>query len=202
MALPYILPAVRYQPELGAVIGAYAMHVSAGARHFYSEHIDGTESRADLTPVVAYERLYQHHEGKDAYAAGDFAGHKSIYGSAYSLWWAALTDPGGDPSILKLDLTKADFLLPGGRPTWLYYNSDATTRSVTLEIGEGSLYDLREHRVLAEGSDYVTGEAGVALEVESGGTRVVAVVPSAGERILDGNVLTIDGIAVDFAASG
>jgi hypothetical protein len=202
MALPYILPAVRYQPELGAAIGAYAMHVSANARHFYSEYTEDAESRADLTPVVAYERLYQHHEGKDAYAAGDFAGHKSIYGSAYSLWWAALTDPGDDPALLKLDLTKADFLLPGGWPTWLYYNSHATPRSVNLEIGERSLYDLLEHRELVAGSDYVTGEAGVALEVASGGTRVVAVVPRGGDNIIDGNVLTIDGIAVDFAVPG
>lgn len=42
------------------------------------------------------------------------------------------------------------------------------------------------------------GDAGVFLEVPSGGTRVVAVVPTNGERNIDGNVLTIDGIAVDF----
>ena len=202
MPLPYILPAVRYQPELASVIGAYALHASAKSRLFFSEYLEGTESRADLTPVVAYERLFEQHEGKYVYAAGDFDGHKSIYGGAFALWWAALTAPSDDPAILKLDLTSSDFLQPGGWPTWLYYNPQDTPRMVTVQPGEGSLYDLELHRKLAENSDFVTADGGIVLKVPSGGTRIVAVVPTNGTSNIDGNALTIDGIAVDFAFPG
>lgn len=218
MALPYILAAARHQPEIAPVIGAYALHVSANARHFYSEFIKDTESRADLTPVVAYERLYQEYEGKHAYAAGDFAGHKSIYGGGYALWWAALTAPCDDPGMLRLDLSSADFMVPCGFPTWLFYNPHDTPRKVTVEIDENDLYDLNEHRDLAAGSDYqiaavkAAGDSAVGdggrsgpsngvMEVLAGSARVVAVVPR-GKRSTDGNLLSIDGIAVDFDVSG
>jgi hypothetical protein len=201
MALPYILSSVRYQPELARIVGAYALHISSHAHLFYSEYLDGRESRGDLTPVVAYERLYKYYDGSHAYASGDVAGHKSIYGGSYALWWAALAAQTSDPYILELDLVSSDFLVPGGWPTCLYYNPHDTSRTVSIDRGSCELYDLNEHRVLAGGRNHRQEDHSASLDIPPGGARVVAEIPRNGTHRVSGGVLTVDGVPVDFRAN-
>lgn len=201
VALPYLLPAVRYRPDLGRVVGAYALHVASNARHFYSEYCEGNESRGDLSPVVAYERLYRSHGGRDAYAAGDFLGHKSVYGGAYALWWAALTTPTEEPYIIGLDLAATDFLTPQAWPTCLYYNPHDTRRAVRLTHDGSLIYDLAEHRDLVPGHDYRVTATGVAsIEVGAGDARALVLIPHEAPRRLADGILSVNGIPVDYDA--
>jgi hypothetical protein len=172
MILPFILPAARYATHLAATIGRYALHVAANARLFYSPYAGGCESRPDLTPAVAYERLLAQHGDCAPYATGDFQGHKSVYGGAYALWWGALVKPTRDPYILALDLAATDFLAAAPEPAWLYYNPWPEPRAVDVPAGPGSsnLVELGSGRILARG---VTGQA--AIELPPAGAYVVAV---------------------------
>jgi hypothetical protein len=136
--LPYLLPAVRRIPRLARVVGQYALHAAANMRLFYTGHVP-YESRADLPDVVTYERLYAEYEGQAPYGAGDFAGHKSIYGGAYALWWGALIQPTEDPFILRLDLSKSDFLDPSAAPAYLYYNPYSEQRHISTPDGKISI---------------------------------------------------------------
>jgi hypothetical protein len=136
--LPYLLPAVRKVPALAREVGKYALHAAANARLFYSGNTPH-ESRPDLSPWVAYERLYQDYGGQSPYAAGDFAGHKSIYGGGYVLWWGALIRPTSDAHILRLDLTRSDFLDRRAPPTFLLYNPYPEQRRVTIQPGGAPL---------------------------------------------------------------
>jgi hypothetical protein len=131
VALPLILPAARYVPELAPRIAAYALHTAANARLFYSEYTRGNESRADLSTDVPYERLYRERGGRSPYA-----GHKSVYGGACSLWWGALVHRTEVPHVLRLDLGKTDFLRPIGEPGWLYYNPWDAPKTVNDPSGE------------------------------------------------------------------
>jgi len=149
VALPFLLPTTRYLPDLAPRIAAYALHTSANARLFYSECTRGNESRADLGPDVPYERLYREREGKSPYAAGDFAGHKSVYGGSYSLWWGALVHRTEVPHVLRLDVGATDFLRPIGEPGWLYYNPWDAPKTVR-------------------------GPGGSLVEVPAGGVRLAA----------------------------
>jgi hypothetical protein len=135
VALPLILPAARYVAELAPRIAAYALHTAANARLFYSGNLGGNESRPDLGPDVPYERLYRDHDGKSPYGAGDFAGHKSVYGGAYSLWWGALLHRTEVPHVLRLDVGATDFLRPVGEPGWLYYNPWEEPKAVRGPVG-------------------------------------------------------------------
>jgi len=174
--LPYILPIPRYDTRYARVIGKYALNVAANARLFYSGYT-GEESRADLSPVVAYERLFHSYKGRSPYAAGDFYGHKSIYGGAYALWWGAIVKPTNDDFILQLDLTKTDFLEKAAYPAFLYYNPWPKERVVRLEVDQGlcDLYNLSTHEAIHE---HVNDVAEIVLPPK--GTRVVTVMPSSG----------------------
>ncbi len=121
VALPLMLPAARAVPALAPRIAAYALHTAANARLFFSG-AGIAESRADLSPDVPYERLYRELDGRSPCAAGDFAGHKSVYGGAYSLWWGATVRCTDVPCVLRFDVGKTDFLRSVAEPVWLYYN--------------------------------------------------------------------------------
>lgn len=195
MILPFILPVARYDPRIARDLGCYALHVAANARLFYSSFMRGAESRADLSPAIAYERLLQEHEGHSPYATGDFQGHKSIYGGAYALWWDALARSTDDPYILQLDLTSTDFLAADAHPTYLYYNPWPEERRVRLNVGTGGcdLYDVTEHRFCGHGI-----EGDTEIELPPLGARVLAKVPAGARQLREGHRLLVNDIVVDF----
>ena len=145
VTLPYLLPAVRFRPELAGVVAKYALNVAANLRWFYPEYLPReNQSRPDLPAVFPYERLSRAEKGHSPYATGDFAGHRSIYGGAYVLWLDQVMQPQGDPWLLRWDLSKTNFLDLGLPPAFLYYNPLPAERTVTIETIEGhsQIHDL------------------------------------------------------------
>jgi hypothetical protein len=196
VVLPNILPAARYDVRLADAIGRYALHVAANARYFFSEFMRGQESRPDLSPAVPYERLLAENEGRAPYATGDFEGHRSVYGGAYTLWWDALVRPTEDPFILRLDLTRSDFLSERAYPTFLYYNPWDVERSVTIEMGEEAhdIYGLKQHSWLARSEARTT-----VLTLPPMEAQVIVLCPAGASPLAQQQVLLVDDIAVDFA---
>lgn len=176
MVLPFILPVARYIPQFALDIGRYALHVAANARLFFSEQMAGCESRPDLTPAVAYERLLARRGECAPYATGDFQGHKSIYGGAYTLWWDALVKPTIDPYILQLDLAATDFLADAPAPAWLYYNPWPEARTVHVPLGPNAadVVELGSGRLLAQAA-----AGSVAVELPPRAAYVVSIHRSA-----------------------
>jgi hypothetical protein len=198
MVLPYLLPVVRYCPELASVVGQYALNVAANLRWFYPEYLPADlQSRPELAPSVPYERLDREHDGKSPYAAGDYKSHRSVYGGAYSMWWAALVAPTEDTFISQLHASKSDFLAGPKYPTYLYYNPWEHERTVSLQLdpGEFDIYDLTQHHVIqrrVEGKQHIT--------VSSGGSRVLIVIPAGNKYKTEGNLLSVNGVPVDYKA--
>ena len=94
MPLQFLLPSVRYCPDLADAVGKWARCVLSNFPLFYGR---GTvplyETRPDLTPGVPYERLVRELDGHSPAACGDFAGHRSVYGAGYLSWLEALARP-------------------------------------------------------------------------------------------------------------
>jgi len=133
VTLPYLLPAVRFRPELGAEVARHALNVASNMRWFYPEYLPReNQSRPDLPPMFPYERLSREEKGHSPYATGDFAGHRSIYGGAYVMWLDKMIQPQGDPWLLRWDLGKTDFMEPDLPPAFLYYNPWPDEKRVTL----------------------------------------------------------------------
>jgi hypothetical protein len=174
MILPFVLPVVHYVPAFAADLGRYALHVAANARLFFSPYMQGCESRPDLTPAVAYERLLEQHGDCSPYATGDFQGHKSVYGGAYALWWGAMAKPTEDPYILQLDVAATDFLATAPDPAYLYYNPWPESRTIHVPVGNrpSDLVELGSKQTLASGVTQVA-----AVELPPNAAYVVTVRP-------------------------
>ena len=148
VTFPYLMPALRYRPDLADEVARYALNAAANLRWFYPEFLPkDSQSRPDLPPMVPYERLNREAKGHSPYAEGDFAGHRSVYGGAYVMWLAKMIAPQGDPWLLRWDLTRTNFLDRGIPPTFLYYNPFSTTKSITVDAA-GEVRDLAHDRTL------------------------------------------------------
>lgn len=157
VALPYLLPAVRFRPELTEEVARYALNAAANLRWFYPEYLPREDqSRPDMPPMIPYERLSRDEKGHSPYATGDFAGHRSIYGGAYALWLDKMIEPQGDPWLLRWDLTKTNLLDGDLPPAFLYYNPWPEEKRLTVKTaaGMGRVRDLTRNRTieLHEGS--------------------------------------------------
>jgi len=148
VTFPYLMPALRYRPDLADEVARYALNAAANLRWFYPEFLPkDSQSRPDLPPMVPYERLNREAKGHSPYAEGDFAGHRSVYGGAYVMWLDKMVEPQGDPWLLRWDLTKTNFLEPDLAPTFLYYNPGPEERRIRIEA-VGRLHDLKSNQVL------------------------------------------------------
>jgi len=150
VALPYILPAVRFRPELAEEVARYALNVAANLRWFYPQYLPReNQSRPELPAMIPYERLSREEKGHTPYATGDFAGHRSIYGGAYVMWLDKTMQPLGDPWLLRWDLSKTNFLDRNLPQAFLYYNPWPEERRVTVEAaGKQRVQDLTRRRPL------------------------------------------------------
>jgi len=151
VALPYLMPAVRFRPELAREVAQHALSVAANMRWFYPEYLPReNQSRPDLPPMFPYERLSRDEKGHSPYATGDFAGHRSIYGGAYVMWLDKMIQPQGNPWLLRWDLGKTDFMEPDLPPAFLYYNPWPEEKRVTVVTlnKENRVYDLMRNELL------------------------------------------------------
>ena len=200
VVLPYLLPMVRYRPELANVVGRYALNVCANLRWFFPEYLPANQqSRPDLTPAVPYERIDRVHDGLSPYATGDYKSHRSIYGGAYSLWWGALVRPTNEDYILQLDASSSDFLAGVSYPTYLYYNPLGQKRVVSLAlhpIAKGAkcdVYDLSHHRMLRKN---VHGSFSVELAPDS--AKVLVILPAGAKPKAEKGTLKVGGTPIDY----
>jgi hypothetical protein len=145
VTLPYVLPAVRFRPELAEEVARYALNAAANLRWFYPQYLPAeAQSRPELPAMVPYERLSREEKGHSPYSTGDFAGHRSIYGGAYAMWLDKLIQPQGEPWLLRWDLAATNFLDRDLPPAFLYYNPWSEQRHVAVELtaGKGKVKDL------------------------------------------------------------
>jgi hypothetical protein len=200
VALPYLLPVLRYRPEYANDIGRYALNTLANLRWFYSDHLPlDQQDRPELSAAFPYERLDKSAKGKSPYATGDYESHRSVYGGAYAMWLGQIVMPTTDKYILQIDISRTDFLTRRTYPTYLYYNPWDGERSVVMDVGNEKMdiYDLGAHRLLHKG---VTGSVPVPLHASE--SRILVVIPSGRKRTTKDHILYFGGIAVDYAVAG
>jgi hypothetical protein len=111
------------------------------------------------------------------------------------MWWAALVAPTEDNFILQFHASKSDFLAGSLYPTYLYYNPWERERTVSLQLdpGEFDIYDLTQHRMQQERAKETQ-----PITLPPGGSRVVVVIPAGKKHKTERNILSIDGVPVDY----
>ena len=102
VALPYVLPAVRFRPEILEEVARYGLNATANLRWFFPHYLPAADqSRPELPAMIPYERLSREEKGHSPYATGDFAGHRSIWGGACVMWLDKMISPQSDPWLLR-----------------------------------------------------------------------------------------------------
>lgn len=167
VTFPYLMPALRFRPDLAGEVARYALNAAANLRWFYPQYLPhDSQSRPDLTPSVPYERVSREAKGHSPYAEGDFAGHRSVYGGAYVMWLDKMIQPQDDPWILRWDLTLTNFLDRDLPPTFLYYNPWTHKKRVIIQRASG-VRDLSQNHSLP------THQGSVELTLGPGEARVI-----------------------------
>ena len=196
VVLPYVLPVLRYRPEYAGDIARYALNTLANLRYFYPDYLPKeNQSRPELPSAFPYERLDKTLKGKSPYAAGDYDSHRSVYGGAYAMWLSQIVLPTSDKQILRIDISRTDFLTARAYPTYLVYNPYNAGRSVALAIGQAQsdLYDLTSHRMLVHGAS-----GAVPVVLGSLEAKVLVVLPSGAVRTLKKGTLYFNEVAADY----
>ncbi|MCL2360265.1 MAG: hypothetical protein FWC73_00445 [Defluviitaleaceae bacterium] len=128
MPLPFLLPAVKYVPEMAKSITKYALNAVANFDLFYGRGL--YETRPDLSSAVPYEKLERERDGHSPAACGDFMGHRSVYGGGYLSWTNAIMRPTGCEHMPAWDISITDWLdTEAQAPTFLLYNHENVTRT-------------------------------------------------------------------------
>ena len=192
-AMP-LVPLARYEDRYSRAIGKWMLNAASAARLFYSSaHSPQNQSSSfwtgDPQSVVAYEGLRHHwlaaNDGEELFAGGDPLTYGwgpltdyGIYGSALSGVFGSIISTTNIDQILRLDLLATDFYRDAAYDTFLYYNPLATTQSVAIDLGSGSLLDLYDavsNRFLQRGA---TGQT--FFDVPSDDAVMLVLVPSGG----------------------
>jgi len=196
IVLPYVLPVVRYDPRFARAIGKYAVNVITNAKRFFSDYVPkAAQSRPEADPAIPYERLCSSHVGHPLFADGDFAGHKSVYGGGFALWWGAIIDTTEHEFIFRLDAAKTDFLTSVKYPTYLYYNPYVIAKTVAIDVGTAprDLYDSVKGDFILKGA---IGKTVIPIPADS--AIVLVLVPTGGTISHDGHSLLVNGTVIDY----
>ncbi|MCL2571073.1 MAG: hypothetical protein FWE11_01595 [Defluviitaleaceae bacterium] len=129
MPLPFILPAVKYEPSIGKRVAIHALNAVTNFELFYGNGI--YQTRPDLSDAVPYEKLEKSRDGHSPAACGDFMGHRSVYGGGYLAWIATIMRPTGCGDMPAWDLSLTDWLATGNpEPTFMLYNQSKKEKTV------------------------------------------------------------------------
>ncbi len=203
-----LAPMVRYDKRFARAVGKWILNLANATRLMYPGFLpsnlqDGSAWSAANDPqqVVGYEALRQVWQSQSPYATGDAlqggwaATNLSLYSTSSIGYLGSILKKTNVDKILQIDLLKTDFYGSEAYPTYLYYNSYATLKSVQMEVGNSpvDVYDaLTETFVLQN----VTGT--VTLNIPGNQARLVVLTPAGGAVTYDQNRMRINGVVVDF----
>jgi hypothetical protein len=205
-----LVPLVRYDPRFARAIGKWVLNAANASRLFYPAFLpdanQDTSSRwshaHDPGSTIAHEAMLKSAPlGPSPYATGDAiaggwgATTLTLYSSSHVGILGAIIDTTDVPMILKLNLLKTDYFHEPAYPSFLFYNPYATAKSVTMDVGPGSsdLYDAVSKTFLQTG---VSGQT--SLSIPADGAVLVVVVPAGGSPVYALDVMSVNGVVVDF----
>ena len=198
MPVQFILPSVRYCPQLADNTARYMLNVLSNFQLFYAH---GTkplyETKAELDPAVPYERLERELDWHTPAACGDFHGHRSIYGAGYLCWMQALALKTNDSHIFAYDLSLTDWLAEKTYPVYLLRNPHEDTRHITFDIAEvwKQIHpSLFEEKPVYWDMETLSPIDENVIAVKAKESRIIAVLPKGITPQINNGIVCADGV--------
>lgn len=206
-----LAPMVRYDKRFARAIGKWILNLANATRLFFPGFLpsnlqDASEwsSANDPEQVIGYEALRQVWQGNSPFSTGDAvnggwaATNLALYGTSSIGYLGALVEKTDVDRILKIDLLKTDFFHDEAYPSYLFYNSYNTSRTIQFAVGSApsDIYEaLSEDFILQN----VNGT--VSLSIPANEAILVVVCPAGGEIVYEKNKMLVDGVVVDYNQS-
>ena len=202
-----LVPLVRYDDRFARAVGKWVLNAANAARLFYPHYLpaDQQDNAAwsatnDSASVIGYEALRQQANGKSPYATGDAmtggwgATNLALYGSSHVGIMGGIIDTTDVPMILRLNLLSTDYYRRTAYPSFLFYNPDAVTRTVHVDVGPAAcdIYDAVSNAFLVTAASGLTG-----IDIPPDGAVIAVMTPGGGLVTYDGEHLLVDGVVVD-----
>lgn len=213
-----LVPMVRYDQRYANTIGKWMLNASNALKLFYpyempDEHQSIPELKHHTKGVIAYEGLikrshfeaYEHINAPIAIGDGPHwvegnpdVSQFSVYGSGHVGIAGAIISKTNVDNILQLDLLATDFYRDVAFPSYLYYNPNPETKTVTISVGEKSLkiYDAIQRTFLKE---KVKGNFTFNISTEN--SALLVMVPQNASVSEKNGKLYADGVVIDYRYS-
>jgi hypothetical protein len=206
---------VRYDARYARSVGKWALNASNAARFCYPYEMPDSlqaipQYKAVTKNVIAYEGIikesvYSQFKGITPFAQGDgplwYEGMPqqtmfSVYGSGHVGFFGGAIKATNVPEILQIDCDALDFYKKTvAYPTFLYFNPFEIEKLVSINVGakKVDIYDTVARKFIHLG---VKGE--VLFPIGANAARVLVLVPSGKQILVEKGILKVDGIGVDF----
>jgi hypothetical protein len=206
-----LVPMVRYDKRYARAIGKWVLNLANATRLFFPGFLPSSlqdasawSSANDPGQVMGYEALRQVWQGASPFSTGDAvlggwaATNLALYGTSSIGYLGALVEKTDVDRILKIDLLKTDFFRDEAYPSYLFYNSYNTARTIQFHAGDApaDLYEALSESFLLQNVD-----GSVSLSIPANEAILVVVCPAGGEVTYDRNKMLVDGVVVDYRQS-
>ncbi|MBK8703519.1 MAG: hypothetical protein IPN33_07775 [Saprospiraceae bacterium] len=140
-----LVPMVRYDKRFARAIGKWVLNLANATRLFYPgflppnmQDASAWSSVNDPDRVVGYEALREVWQGFSPFSTGDAvnggwaATNLALYGTSSIGYLGAIVEKTNVDKILKINLLKTDFFREEAYPSYLFYNSYNTSKTIEL----------------------------------------------------------------------
>jgi len=206
-----LVPMVRYDKRFARAIGKWVLNLANATRLYYAGFLpDNLQDAAawssanDPNHVIGYESLRQVLQGQSPFSTGDalkngWAGtNLALYGSSSIGYLGSLIDETSVEKILKLDVTKTDFYHSASYPTYLLFNPNSTTKSVTFDAGiaNSDIYEALSETFVSKNVSGI-----INLTIPANQAILVTLTPAGGKISYYRNKMLVNNIVVDYQQS-
>lgn len=206
-----LVPMVRYDKRFARAIGKWMLNLTNATRLFFPTFLPDDQQDAsawssvhDPSHVMGHEAMRQVWQGKSPFATGDAvnggwaATNLALYGTSSIGYLGCLVNTTNVDRILQLDVLATDFYGDEAYPTFLYYNSYSSPRSVQLQVGATpvDVYDALTETFLQQNATGI-----VPLNIPAGHAMLITLCPVGGTITYDQNKMLVNGVVVDYRQS-
>ena len=183
-----LAPLPKYDKRYARAIAKWLLNVTNASRLFYWNALPESNQDSyswateyDPDACIPHESMKEVWGGRTPFATGDAirgtwaATNLSLYSGSSVGYLAAVVQPTDVPGILQIDLNKTDFYGDNYLAAYLYYNPDAESRQVGMDLPAGTfgVYDA-----ITETTLFSTASELVQIEVPAGEVRLIRIFPA------------------------
>jgi len=206
-----LAPVAKYDKRFARLIAKWMLNIANASRLFYRPYLSESNqenasyawsSQYDPDACIPYESMRESYNSASPFAMGDAvtkgwaSTNLSLYSGSGVGYLAAVTDTTNVSGILQIDVNKTDFDAENTYPTYLYYNPNPVSETVSLNLPTGNfdIYDMISDDLLASNA-----RENMSLVIPPDSVVMPVLVPAGSPVDIDGRIFKVlNGGVIDY----